>query len=287
MVSPRKSMPSERRARVERRRLERLIVAVHVDQDVARRASPARQVADLRRHQLDLVEAPVAQADRGEREAAVSRRRKLRLGGESSPIRARGRTRAWRGRRSPACAWSRPKGSAGPRSARHRSAGRWRRHRRSRRAPTAAADDASARSSARRETAADRTGGTFTQPPRLQHPRPTRPSHCRPIAAGSGRGGNRLAQGMIPKKKTAPDAIRGEHRFSDKIKLTQQPGLRVVSVLQLVRRTPERGFAIRPRSTRGGSVLTVRSRNGAAQGQCLVQRHVMEADVPDQPELQA
>jgi hypothetical protein len=55
---------------IERRRLERLPEAVHVDQDIA--AAGLREKSTiLLGHRLDRIEAPIAQPDRGEREAAV------------------------------------------------------------------------------------------------------------------------------------------------------------------------------------------------------------------------
>src|ERR1700716_4098105 len=61
---------------IERRRLERLVEAVDVEQHVARAGRRIEQLAGTR-HGRDLFEPPVIEPDRREREAAVVRRRKL------------------------------------------------------------------------------------------------------------------------------------------------------------------------------------------------------------------
>ena len=62
---------------IERRGLECLFETVHVDQDVA--SAPLREkIADLSRHRLDPVKAPIAQTGRGERETVLVGRHQLR-----------------------------------------------------------------------------------------------------------------------------------------------------------------------------------------------------------------
>ena len=74
---------------IERRCLERLFEAVHVDQDVWSAASLREKIADLSRHQLDPIKAPIAKPGCGERETAVVRRHQLRPcdGHRRSPLR--------------------------------------------------------------------------------------------------------------------------------------------------------------------------------------------------------
>jgi len=63
---------------IERRCLERLFETVHVDQDVSSAAGLREKVVDLSRHRLDLIKAPIAKSDCGERKTAVVRRHQLR-----------------------------------------------------------------------------------------------------------------------------------------------------------------------------------------------------------------
>ena len=74
---------------IERRRLERLLEAVHVDQDVRSAAGLREKIADLSRHRLDLVETPIGKSGCGEGETAVVRRHQLRPrdGHRRSPLR--------------------------------------------------------------------------------------------------------------------------------------------------------------------------------------------------------
>jgi hypothetical protein len=61
------------------RGLERLPEAVHVDQNIAA-AGLREKTATLLGHRLDRIETPIVEPDRGEREAAIVRRRQLRPG---------------------------------------------------------------------------------------------------------------------------------------------------------------------------------------------------------------
>ena len=58
--------------------LERLLEAVHVDQDVASAAGLREKIADFSGHRFDLINTPIGQSDRGERQAAIARRHQLR-----------------------------------------------------------------------------------------------------------------------------------------------------------------------------------------------------------------
>jgi hypothetical protein len=61
---------------VERRGLEGLVEAVHIEQHVARGGRRVGELADLR-HRLDRLELPVVEPHRGKREAALVRRDQL------------------------------------------------------------------------------------------------------------------------------------------------------------------------------------------------------------------
>jgi hypothetical protein len=78
---------------IERRCLERLLEAVHVDQDVLSAAGLRKKITDLHRYRLNIIKAPIAKSDRGERETAVVRRHQLRPcdGHRGSPLRPKPR----------------------------------------------------------------------------------------------------------------------------------------------------------------------------------------------------
>ena len=58
--------------------LERLFEAVHVGQDVASAAGLREKIADFSGHRFDLINTPIGQSDRGERQAAIARRHQFR-----------------------------------------------------------------------------------------------------------------------------------------------------------------------------------------------------------------
>ena len=58
--------------------LERLFEAVQVGQDVASAAGLREKIADFSGHRFDLINTPIGQSDRGERQAAIARRHQLR-----------------------------------------------------------------------------------------------------------------------------------------------------------------------------------------------------------------
>ena len=55
---------------IEHGRFERLLEAVHIDQHVSSPAGLRNEIADVGLHRFDLIEAPIAQSNRGERKSA-------------------------------------------------------------------------------------------------------------------------------------------------------------------------------------------------------------------------
>src|SRR5262249_27669048 len=63
---------------IERRCLEGLFEAVHVDQDIWSAAGLREKITDLSRHRLDPIKTPIGKSGCGESETAVVRRAQLR-----------------------------------------------------------------------------------------------------------------------------------------------------------------------------------------------------------------